>query len=447
MSCLTELSMYPRTSLVVQGCRKVRPGDTMPPVDARSTSDGEGYVEGIPYTYGYHPELDPARMQATLRRAGLAPPVVATACELGFGQGLSLAIHAVAGGARWWGTDLMPEHAASVRALVAGTGARLEVADQPFAVFCAREDLPQFDFIGLHGVWSWVSAANRACIVRFAARCLRPGGVLYLSYNALPGWAPMLPLREVMVAHAAAQPPGMPLDERIEAAMAHAGTRVLRDVAWVDANPGIEAEWRAIRHKGVPYLAHEFFNRDWAPMHPEAVAVILRAAGLRHAASVGGERDSTEGQAAGRFRREYWVMGEPRPAPSASVQKADVSEGDVQALSRRAGCQRLNARLLALALESPDPAWLASPVTGGGVEVGYTTMLLLEAWQRGLREPAELARDAQATLSRLGQRLLRSGEVVFDRDRSIALLTEEAQALPSVMLPRLAVLHALPFDA
>jgi hypothetical protein len=85
-------------------------------------------------------------------------------------------------------------------------------------------------------------------------------------------------------------------------------------------------------------------------------------------------------------------------------------------------------------------------VTGGAVEVGYTTMLLLEARQRGLREPTALAQAAQATLSRLGQRLLSDGEVVVDRDRSLALLTEEACALASTTLPRLAALHALPFD-
>jgi hypothetical protein len=122
-------------------------------------------------------------------------------------------------------------------------------------------------------------------------------------------------------------------------------------------------------------------------------------------------------------------------------------EGDAQTASRRKGCRVLSTRLLALALKTPDPAWLASPVTGGGVEVGYTTMLLLEGWQRGLREPDALAREAQATLARLGQRLVRDGVAVVERDRSLALLTEEACALASTTLPRLAALHALPFDA
>lgn len=395
----------------------------------------EGYVEEIPYTYGYHPDLDPVRMQAALRRAGVEPPEVSTACELGYGQGLSLAIHAVAGGARWWGTDLLAAHAGNVRALVAGTAARLVAADQPFAVFCARDDLPQFDFIGLYGVWSWVSAANRDCIVHFAARRLRPGGVLYVSYNALPGWAPMLPLREVMVAHAMAQPVAMPLAARIEAAMAHAGARVLRDAAWFESHPGLEAEWRAIRHKGVAYLAHEFFNRDWAPMSPADVAATLARAGLRFAAH------ATEAPPADsvRFRREYFVKagGEGRGAPAPG--EAAAPEG-----ARAADVQRLNDRLLALACRSPGPAWLASPATGGGVEVGFASMLMLEAWRRGVADAPALAREAEAALARLGQRLVRDGEVLVDPAQSRVRLEREARDLLATTLPRLKWEGAMP---
>ncbi len=411
-------------------------------VSASSTSDAEGYVEGIDYTYGYQPDLDPRRMADALRAAGIEPPQVATACELGYGQGLSLAIHAVAGGARWYGTDLNPVHVATLRGLVADTGAAIEAAAQTFAEFFSRDDLPAFDFIGAHGVWSWVSAANRDRIVAFLQRRLRPGGVFYVSYNALPGWAPMLPLRAMLMERIAADDPSTPLALRIDAALRDTAMRFARDPSFEEAHPGMEAELRAIRGKRAAYLAHEFFNRDWAPMHPEEVAAILSRAGLRFAARVG-EADGTAGGAAARtrFRREYWVMGEPAAALAPQAQPvAEEGEGFAQ---RAAGCRLLNSRLLALALDSPDPAWLASPVTGGAVEVGYTTMLLLEAWQRGLREPTALAQAAQATLSRLGQRLLRDGEVVVDRDRSLALLAAEARALPTATLPRLAALHAL----
>jgi SAM-dependent methyltransferase len=397
-------------------------------VERRSENGADGYVEDIPYTFGYHPELDPARMQAVLRRAGVEPPEVAAACELGYGQGMSLAIHAVAGGAAWWGTDLIPSHAAHVRALVAGTDARLEAADQTFAVFCARDDLPQFDFIGLHGVWSWVSAANRERILELVARRLRPGGVLYVSYNALPGWAPMLPLREMMVAYAAALPAELPRADRIEAALHDAQMRVLRDPLVLEACPGIEAELRAIRHKGVAYLAHEFFNRDWAPMPPAQVAAAMRSVGLSFAA----QADEAEPASGARFRREYFVKDGAPPmdegATATPCRRRDDPLRDVQIL---------NDRLLALASCSPGMAWLADPQTGGGVEVGCSAMLMLAAWRNGAVDAASVARDAEGMLARLGQHLVHEGRVLVETARVRAQLRIEARELMEVTLPRL----------
>lgn len=397
-------------------------------MERRSENGADGYVEDIPYTFGYHPELDPARMQAVLRRAGVEPPEVAAACELGYGQGMSLAIHAVAGGAAWWGTDLIPSHAAHVRALVAGTDARLEAADQTFAVFCARDDLPQFDFIGLHGVWSWVSAANRERILELVARRLRTGGVLYVSYNALPGWAPMLPLREMMVAYAAALPADLPRADRIEAALRDAQMRVLRDPLVLEACPGIEAELRAIRHKGVAYLAHEFFNRDWAPMPPAQVAAAMRSVGLSFAA----QADEAEPASGARFRREYFVKDGAPPmdegATATPCRRRDDPLRDVQIL---------NDRLLALASCSPGMAWLADPQTGGGVEVGCSAMLMLAAWRNGAVDAASVARDAEAMLTRLGQHLVHEGRVLVETARVRAQLRIEARELLEVTLPRL----------
>ena len=397
-------------------------------MERRSENGADGYVEDIPYTFGYHPELDPARMQAVLRRAGFEPPEVAAACELGYGQGMSLAIHAVAGGAAWWGTDLIPSHAAHVRALVAGTDARLEAADQTFAVFCARDDLPQFDFIGLHGVWSWVSAANRERILELVARRLRPGGVLYVSYNALPGWAPMLPLREMMVAYAAALPAELPRADRIEAALHDAQMRVLRDPLVLEACPGIEAELRAIRHKGVAYLAHEFFNRDWAPMPPAQVAAAMRSVGLSFAA----QADEAEPASGARFRREYFVKeGAPTSACMPTIDRASSPS------RRRRDIQTLNDRLLALASRSPGMAWLADPQTGGGVEVGCSAMLMLAAWRNGAVDAASVARDAEGMLARLGQHLVHEGQVLVETARVRAQLRIGAQELIEVTLPRL----------
>jgi SAM-dependent methyltransferase len=45
-----------------------------------------------------------------------------------------------------------------------------------------------FDYIIGHGVFSWVSHDTRNALLKLCAERLRPGGLLYLNYNARPGW-------------------------------------------------------------------------------------------------------------------------------------------------------------------------------------------------------------------------------------------------------------------
>lgn len=95
-------------------------------------------------------------------------------------------------------TDFNPSQAGFAQELAAASGAGAQLFDQAFAEFCNRPDLPDFDFIGLHGLWSWISDENRAVIVDFIRRKLKVGGVLYISYNAQPGWAAMVPMRDLL---------------------------------------------------------------------------------------------------------------------------------------------------------------------------------------------------------------------------------------------------------
>ena len=56
----------------------------------------DGYVSEIQYTFGYYSALNPCHSVLPLLLAGLVPPAGMTSCELGFGQGLSVNIHAAA---------------------------------------------------------------------------------------------------------------------------------------------------------------------------------------------------------------------------------------------------------------------------------------------------------------------------------------------------------------
>ena len=158
---------------------------------AQSTRDydmsewGTGYVDEIPYTYGYCDELNPLRLNLALLRAGLALPAVHTACELGFGHGVSVNIHAAGSVTRWHGTDFNPVHANFAQQLAQAAGAHAQLSAERFSEFCSRDDLPAFDYIGMHGIWSWISADNREVLLDFLRRKLKPNRKLRL-HNAKP---------------------------------------------------------------------------------------------------------------------------------------------------------------------------------------------------------------------------------------------------------------------
>ena len=293
---------------------------------------GDGYVDDIPYTHGYHAAMNPRVMQWTLAQAGYRPPEVRSACELGFGQGVSLAIHGSVGAVAWQGTDFNLDHARNARALCEGCEPQPRIYAESFAEYFARSDLPAFDFIALHAVWSWVSPENRARIVEFIRQRLRPGGALYLSYNCLPGWQPMLALREQLVERAAAaQREGLPLAEAIRRAV----------VELERLEPEHDVILHSLKRRSVSYLAHEFFNRDWHPMHFAQVAAELLPLGLTYLGQADYSdsydqwrlNDAQQAMLADiedpllrettrdiildrRFRRDYWVRSEPATAIS-----------------------------------------------------------------------------------------------------------------------------------
>lgn len=247
-----------------------------------------GYVAEIDYTYGYYPELSPPLLAlATLnKRVSTRDGPPRRYLELGFGQGLSLAIHAAACTGEFWGTDFNPAQAANARSLVAAAGITANIFDQSFGEFAAREDLPEFDVIGLHGIWSWISDENRAILIDIVRRKLAIGGLLYVSYNCTPGWAAAMPLRHLMTIQselAGSDEKG--IVGRIEGALAFVQKVADSGSEYFRANPAVVEQFKALKNENRNYLAHEYFNRDWHPMPFSRVAEMFSAAKVDFAAS------------------------------------------------------------------------------------------------------------------------------------------------------------------
>jgi hypothetical protein len=59
-------------------------------------------------------------------------------------------------------------------------------------------DIPESDVVAAHGLWSWVGDGARAGIVRLLGSKLRPGGLLYISYNAFPLWGAALGMQRLL---------------------------------------------------------------------------------------------------------------------------------------------------------------------------------------------------------------------------------------------------------
>lgn len=245
-----------------------------------------GYVADIGYTFGYYAELNPLKIDLAFINAGLRPPEVINACELGFGQGMSANLHAAASRVNWYGTDFNPNQAAFAQELanVSQSGAKL--FDDAFDEFAQRDDLPEFDFIGLHGIWSWISDDNRAVVVDFIRRKLKVGGVLFISYNTQPGWAAMVPMRDLLVEHSEVMSaPGAGTLTRVDEALGFVEKLIGVNPAFCKANPQIKGRVEKMRNDNKNYLAHEYFNRDWEPMGFSKMASWLSPAKLEWATS------------------------------------------------------------------------------------------------------------------------------------------------------------------
>lgn len=245
-----------------------------------------GYRADIDYTYGYYRELAPGLIDFGLLMAGYEPPQRASMnyLELGYGQGVSANIQAAASVGEFWGTDFNPVHANHAGQLARISGAPAHFADESFAEMLARDDLPQMDYIVLHGIWSWVSDENRQVIVDTIRKRLKVGGAVYFSYNTFPGWTTAMPLRHIMSIHArSVGSDAQGMVSRINDAIAFGNKLAEVNARYFQANPLAKGRLDAIAGQDRNYLAHEYFNEIWTPMYFSEVNDWLSQAKLSYA--------------------------------------------------------------------------------------------------------------------------------------------------------------------
>jgi SAM-dependent methyltransferase len=300
-----------------------------------------GYVTDTSYTDQFFRELSPAWLNYVAALNGATPRPLGEGfvyLELGCGFGASTVVNAGAyPQGEFHGCDIIPAHIDGARRHAAAldvTNARFHEAD--FGQLLDRQ-LPACDFIVLHGVYSWVGPGARDAVRRVIRTRLKPGGLVYVSYNCLPGWAGEAPLRKLLVELAGSE--SGDTAQRTAAALAALTAFSKTRPRYFKANPSAPTAIEAYNKRDTEYVVHEFMNAEWQPFYSVDVADELADAGLRYVGSATLaenhpalllDAESAKGVASfatdrqrqlatdfavnQRFRRDVFVRGEPAVA-------------------------------------------------------------------------------------------------------------------------------------
>lgn len=252
-----------------------------------------GYVADVEYIAGYYRQQSPPHLMLAGLLGGVdsRPPRgsdTAHYVELGCGHGMNAVLVAAANPA-WQVTaiDYNPAHIAAGVALAQAAGlvniTFLEADLGQFADSARGAALPTADVVSMHGVWSWVSPMVRAGIIRLLAGLVAPGGLVHLSYNALPAWQGGIGLQRLI--YEAGRRSGGRSDRQVSAGLECARALHAAEARHVRADPFAASLLDYAAEAAVGYLAHEYMNASWSPCFHADVAVAMADAKLDWAAS------------------------------------------------------------------------------------------------------------------------------------------------------------------
>jgi ribosomal protein L30/L7E len=143
------------------------------------------------------------------------------------------------------------------------------------------EALPPLDFAVAHGVLSWLDLEGRLAFMSRLRPLLKPGAILLLTYDALPGRAALPPLRDLLFSVTAGLE-GDPLG-RARKAMDWLRSDRIRQGRFFRDNPAIADMIDHLVALGPHHLSRAFFGGTLRPLHFAQVHGEMKAQGLTFA--------------------------------------------------------------------------------------------------------------------------------------------------------------------
>jgi SAM-dependent methyltransferase len=241
-----------------------------------------GYATDVPYLRTFFHELAPAWLDHVAVVTGFVPPVRDGGfafCDLGCGQGVTTTILAATHPkGNFYGIDAMPSHIEHARRFAAeGAIANVDFHAADFETATSME-LPGFDYIVAHGVYSWVNAESQAALRAFIDRYLKPGGLVYISYNAVPGRMADQPFQRLV------QGLGSTFDGD-STARYRAAAKIMHRIADLKppalaASPFLKELRKNKKRFSEAYLVHELMTENWKPLSVTEVRSAMASIGL-----------------------------------------------------------------------------------------------------------------------------------------------------------------------
>jgi SAM-dependent methyltransferase len=251
-----------------------------------------GYDGSVGYSYGFYREMAPDWLDLAARLAGHVPPARGQSPSfrylyLGSGQGMGLCLLAAANpDAEFLGIDLQGEHIAHAEALSAGAELRnVRFVQADFVDLAAAwpADFGTFDYVVLHGVYTWVSPFVQEAIVGCLAHAVRPDGLVYASYNTQPGWLGTMPFQHIsrLIRDTGGKASGAAIEESVQLFdRLRAG-----GAATFQILPALKARLDAVKTRSTGYLVQEYMHASWRPLWHSDVAGAFGRSGLAYVGS------------------------------------------------------------------------------------------------------------------------------------------------------------------
>lgn len=201
-------------------------------------------------------------LEARARMMGLKPAAAAKAkvLELGCSMGGNIITQALYyPDAEFVGIDLSGRQVAQGNAIIEKMGlknVRLEEKD----ILTIDESFGKFDYIIVHGIWSWVPDAVKDKIFSICRNNLTKHGIAYISYNVYPGWKRQEQLREIMY-FAGRDVLEEPLEARTRKGLdaLKALAEILENDKGLDGGGKLPAIQKILNHNFY-YIAHEYME-------------------------------------------------------------------------------------------------------------------------------------------------------------------------------------------